>query len=123
MLCQLGHVKFESSGVNIANISRQSSYHFANKSIINGFDDWQKVGRHSQKLTLSGVLIEQSMGALNSLYALAEKKEPVTLALSFGQALTVLIMEISADQSNFLKGGEFYKQSFEVQLVVIHGNL
>ena len=123
MLCALGDFTFESQGVNLANIKRQSTFNFANNTLINDFDDWQATGRFQQIITVSGKLIQYDNSALDSLHLVAEKKEPVTLAFADGRASSVLIQEINTDAADFLKNGKFLKQDFEISLVVIHGNV
>ncbi len=123
MLCSLGDFTFESQGVNLSNIKRQSTFNFASNKLINNFDDWQATGRYEQAITLSGKLIHYDNSALDNLHLMAEKKEPVTLAFDDGRASSVLIQEVNTDESHFLKNGKFLKQDFEVSLVVVHGKV
>lgn len=123
MLCALDDFAFESHGVNIEDIQRNSSYQYTNHELINYFDHWQDIGKYKQQITLSGLLVQQKNSALDDLHRLAEQKKAVTLAFDNGRAMTVLITEVNVTQSFFLKNGEFLKQDFEVVLQVTYGNV
>ena len=123
MLCSLGSFVFESGGVDLANIKRNIKYGFENSKLINAHDDWQATDKFSETRTLSGTLVKKHNYILDDLEKIAQKKQPVTLALDDGRAFSVLILEINTDQSSFLKNGAFLKQDFEIQLGVIHGDI
>lgn len=121
MLCQLDDFEFESSGVNLAELKNATQYHYEQTQLINDFDHWQSVAKFSQTISLSGSLIKQSNYVLHDLQQIAQNKQVVTLAFDNGQALSVLILEITTDKSAFLNNGAFLKQDFEVSLGVVYG--
>lgn len=123
MLCGLDDFAFESSGVNLQNIQRQSVYRYANHELIKAHDEWQAVGQYERTITLSGILVRYPNSALDDLHRLAERKKPVTLAFDDGRAATVIIQEINTDQSLFLPDGKFLKQDFDVLLGVVNGSI
>ncbi|MBL4775304.1 MAG: phage tail protein [Mariprofundus sp.] len=123
MLCQLGDFIFESDGVNLESMKRSLTFDFEATKLINDHDVWAATGKFSQSITMGGILIAKSNGALLPLEELAKKKEPVTLAFEIGKALKVVIISIETDQSLFLKNGAFIKQDFQVQLGVVYGNI
>lgn len=122
MLCSIDDFVFESSNVNLSNIKRQMQYDYNSAKTINDFEQWQAIGKFSKVLTLSGKLVKKQNSLLDDLEAIAERKEAVTLAFEDGQALSVAVLEITTDRSQFLNNGAFLVQEFEVSLGVIYGN-
>ena len=121
MLAQLEDFMFDSGNVNLDNIKSETEYDYTTSKTIDDFEHWHSTGKFSTTLTLAGKLVKQSNSSLDSLEAIAERKEVVTLAFENGQALSVVIRNINKDRSNFINNGAFLVQDFDVTLGVVHG--
>jgi phage protein U len=116
MLALIGDFKFDINGTNFEEFNRKLTFGFATHENIGGFNSYQPMGKWEESSSISGTLIAKSQKQLDDFEDMAKKKLPVTLALASGKAYTVLIFDIEEKRNTFLKGGEFVKQDYTIQL-------
>jgi phage protein U len=116
MLALIGDFKFDINGTNFEEYDSKLTFGFATHENIGDFNDYQSTGKWEQSDTISGTLICKSQKELDDFEDMAKKKLPVTLAKANGKAYTIIILSIEEKRNTFLKGGEFTRQDYTIQL-------
>lgn len=116
MLMMIGQFKFEINKTDFEELETTLTFDYAELEKIGAHSSFQAVGKYKQEDSIKGELICKSQSQLKAFADMAKQMKPQTLALPTGEAYTVLIFSIRKTKKNFLKTGEFLKQSYSISL-------
>ena len=115
MLAKLDSFPFVMHESHFKQIEEAFTWHYAEHKQL-GFDStYHAVNGLSHKITLKGLLVQQKMGTLDPLIAIADKKEPVRLTTKTDDYY-VLINALKRGKDRFYKEGSYSVQSFDITL-------
>lgn len=118
MLAQIEDFTFEIKDTAYDKLNRRLTFRYGVIQRIGNFDLFQNAGKHEEDITIEGILICKSQDQIKAFEDMAKEKKARTMSFSNGRCKTVVIMNIDIEQSNFLKTGEFLRQSFRAFLAV-----
>ncbi len=118
MLALIDDYEFNIDGTSFESLERNLSFKFATYERLGNFNTYQDIGKHEEDIVIKGTLIVKSQKQLDDFEIMAKRKKAVTLAMTNGTALTVLIMGMKIIRNTFLKDGLFLKQSYIINLQV-----
>lgn len=119
MLAQIGDYLFEVNDTSFNKLKRKVSFGFTAQKRLGNFDGWQGVGKYEETIDIDGTLIAKSQTQLKDFELMAREKQPVTMAFTNGTCLTVIILDLEAEQNTFLKDGAFLRQTYKIGLAVV----
>lgn len=119
MLAQIEDYLFEINDTNFDKLKRSIKFNFTANKRLGNFDSWQSVGKYEETISIDGTLIAKSQNQLKDFEQMARKKLPITMAFTNGTCLTVIILDLDIEQSNFLNDGAFLKQTYKINLGVV----
>lgn len=119
MLAQIGDYLFEVNNTSFDKLKRKVSFGFTAQKRLGNFDGWQDVGKYEETIDINGTLIAKSQTQLKDFELMAREKQPVTMAFTNGTCLTVIILDLEAEQNSFLKDGAFLRQTYKIGLAVV----
>lgn len=114
MLAQIDDVVFEVDS-NIDELLEKFSFNFSKIDRIGNNPTYQKTNGYELEVSFSGYFVLKSLSELNPLKQLGINGKPVWF-VSKDSHFLVLIDNLTIKKSQFLKGGEFIKQGFEISL-------
>ena len=116
MLCDLGGFVFDIVDKPIEAINKEIKFNYAKIDRIANNPLYQAVKGEEESFTILAKLIKKSNATLKKLEDIARKKEPVRFTLGSGESFNVIIEEIKENRTNFVKGGYFIKDSYNIKL-------
>jgi len=119
LLAQIGDYVFEINETNFEKLKRKVVFNFKQNNRLGNFSSWQGIGKYEETININGTLIAKSQTQLKDFELMAREKKPQTMAFTDGTCLTVLILDLEAEQSGFLKDGAFLRQTYKISLGVV----
>ena len=120
VMLQLGDFQFSVSTAAYQTLKRSTEYRWAAQTRIGTHDALQTTGYGPDSITLPGVIYPEhrgGIGQLNTLRAIADRREPLLLASGLGDILGDWVIErIDEDQSTFANRGVPKKQKFTIKI-------
>lgn len=116
MLLMIGNFKFEVNETDFDEYKSKLTFGYVTHENFGSYNSYQATGKFEQEDSLKGTLICKSQTQLKAFEDMGKRMEAQTLASSNGEAYSVLIFSVEKTKSNFLKSGEFLRQSYSINL-------
>jgi len=114
MLAQIDNLVFEVDS-NINELLEKFSFNFSKINRIGNNPTYQKTNGYTMEVSFSGYFVLKSLQELDILKHLGIDGKPLWF-VSKDIHFQVIITDLTIRKSEFLKGGEFVKQGFDISL-------
>ena len=114
MLAQIDNLVFEVDS-NINELLEKFSFNFSKVDRTGDNPTYQKANGYEHEISFGGYFVLKSLKALEDLKQLGIDGNPVWF-VSKANDFQVIITDLTIRKSEFLKGGEFVKQGFDISL-------
>jgi len=114
MLAQIDNIIFETNS-NIDELLEKFSFNYSEINRIGNNPTYQKTNGYTSEVSFSGYFVLKNLDELNDIKEVGINGKPI-LFVSKENHFKVIITDLTIRKSIFLKGGEFIKQDFDIEL-------